>query len=312
MLVADAGRKLSASTVRELGYKQLKTMPEKRSYPIEESSNLSSPQQEEGEELLTVSDVMGWEKPEPLQEIPAEKEVVEKLKDNPYDRWKADPTQKNLYECTKSLQPTVDSVLASMGATGNPQLTAKARVITGNAIKSYKPEAGASLKTWVTQQLRQLGREARKSNDITGVGDKMQLDAYAIHRAETELEDELGQEPTVQEIADKAHMSVKRIEAVRKRMRPVTTEGAWEEGANTGIGGGDTDFSQDALDYVYNDSDRIDQKLLEYTTGYGGNAPLENAEIKQKLGLNDVQLTRRKQRLSMRIKKIIEDLEAVQ
>lgn len=277
-----------------------------------ESLNLGYPLENEEEPLLTVDEVLGVEPPEELTEIPAEKEVSEKLQDTPYNRWKKEPNQSTLYACTKSLQPTIDSVLASIGAAGNPQLMAKARVVTGKAIKSYNPAAGASLKTWVSQQLRQLTREARKSNDITGVGDKIQLDAYAIHRAETELEDELGQEPTVQEIADRAHMSVRRIENVRKKMKPVTTEGAWEEGSNTGLKGGETDFSQDALDYVYADSDRIDRKVLEYTTGYGGNDPLSNAEIMKRLGLNDVQLSRRKNRLSLRMKKIMEDLEAIQ
>lgn len=287
---------------------ELKSSPTEENLIPQDSDLLSG----EEEPLLTISEVMGWEKPEELKTIQAEDDVEEALHDNPYDRWVADKSADNLYACTKSLQPTIDSVLASMGATGNPQIMAKARVITGKAIQTYKPEAGASLKTWVTQQLRQLTRDIRKSNNITGVGDKVQLDAYAIHKAETELEDEMGQEPTVQEIADRSHLSVKRIEAVRRQMHPVTTEGAYEENGNTGIAGGETDFSQDALDYVYNDSDRIDQKLLEYTTGYGGNKPLENAEIKRKLGLNDVQLSRRKQRLSLRMKQIIEDLEAIQ
>lgn len=283
-----------------------------KSSPTEENLDPSSLPDEEEEQLLTVSDVMGWEKPEKLEAIPAEKEVDDALHDNPYDHWAADKSTDNLYTVTKSLQPTIDSVLASMGATGNPQIMAKARVITGKAIQSYKPDSGASLKTWVTQQLRQLTRDIRKSNNITGIGDRVQLDAYAIHKTETELEDELGQEPTVQEIADRAHMSVKRIEAVRKQMHPVSTEEAYTEGANTGIQGQDTDFSRDAMDYVYNDSDRIDRKILEYTAGYGGNEPLENKEILKRLGLNDVQLSRRKQRLSLRMKQIMEDLEEVQ
>lgn len=277
-----------------------------------ENLNPSSLPDEEEEPLLTMTDVMGWEKPEELESIPAEQEVDDALHDNPYDHWVADKSTDNLYAVTKSLQPTVDSVLASMGAAGNPQIAAKARVITGKAIQSYDPTSGASLRTWVTQQLRQLTREIRKSNNITGIVDRVQLDAYAIHKAETELEDEMGQEPTVQEIADRAHMSVKRIEEVRRKMRPITTDEAYTEAGNTGIQGQDTDFSQDAMDYVYNDSDRIDRKLLEYTTGYGGHEQMDNAAIKQKLKLNDVQLTRRKTRLAMRMKQIMEDLEEIQ
>ncbi len=308
----ERGKGLSVSTWKSTGRNMLNKNMSNELSPIEENLNPSSPQDEEEEPLLTVTDVMGWEKPEELEAIPAEKEVDDAIHDNPYDHWVADKSTDNLFAVTKSLQPTIDSVLASMGAAGNPQIAAKARVIAGKAVQSYKPESGASLRTWVTQQLRQLTRDIRKSNNITGVGDRVQLDAYAIHKAETELEDEMGQEPTVQEIADRAHMSVKRIEAVRKQMRPVSTEEAYTEGVNTGIQGQDTDFSQDAMDYVYNDSDRIDRKLLEYTVGYGGHEQLDNVAIKQKLGLNDVQLTRRKQRISLRMKKIMEDLEEVQ
>jgi hypothetical protein len=63
------------------------------------------------------------------------------------------------------------------------------------------------------------------------------------------------------------------------------------------------------MDYIYNDSDTTDQKLLEYLLGYGGETPLDNKTIQQKLKLTPVQLTRRKARLAMRFNTIIADLE---
>lgn len=283
-------------------------MAEIKSSDPKESSN---PTSIEEEPLLTISETMGWNAPEKLNIIPAEEEVLDEALNTPYAKWKADKSNANLYACTKHLQPTIDTVLATMGGTGNPQIAAKARVITAKAIKTYDPSHGASLKTHVTNQLRQLTRDLRKTDNVTSIPERVQLDGYAIYRAEKELTDELGKEPTVQEIADRAHLSIKRIKDVREKMHAVSTEGAYQDNGNNFLAGQDTDFSQDALDYVYNDSDRMDRLIMEYTTGYGGHKPLSVAEIKAKTGLNDVQISRRKARIALRVKDIMEDFDSL-
>lgn len=252
------------------------------------------------------------EAPEPLETIPAEEEALANVKLSPYEVWRQDPSQSNLYTVTKSLKPTIDSVLAGMQGTGNPHLAAKARVVAAKAIKSYDPEAGTTLPTWVSQQLRQLARESRKSNNVISIPEGVQLDGYAIYRAEAEFMDKYDREPTVAELADASHLSVKRIEEVRKQMRPVANEGAFEAEGNNGIQGGQNDYSKDALDYVYNDSDLLDRKILEYAVGYGGTEMKENKDIMERLNLTPVQFTRRKARLSMRINEIIKNLEEIQ
>lgn len=271
----------------------------------------SNPTSIEEEPLLTISETMGWKAPEDLNIIPAEEEALEEALDDPYYKWQADKSDANLYACTKYLQPTIDTVLATMGGAGNPQIAAKARVITAKAIKSYDPSYGASLKTHVTNQLRQLTRDLRKTDNVTSIPERVQLDGYAIYRAEKELTDEMGKEPTVQEIADRAHLSIKRIKEVREKMHAVSTEGAYQDNGNNFLAGQDTDFSQDALDYVYNDSDRMDRLIIEYTTGYGGKKPLSVAEIKAKTGLTDVQISRRKSRIALRVKDIMEDFDGL-
>lgn len=281
----------------------------KKSSPIKEPLN---DQPLEEEPLLTIPEVLGWNVPESSIEIGAEEQLEQERKKEPYEQWKADPTPANLHACTKSLQPTIDSVVASMGASGNPQVLAKARVMAAKAIKSYDPSQGASLPTWVSSQLRALAREIRKSDNVLSVPEKVQLDAYAIKRAELDLTDELGREPSMQELADRSHLSIRRIRDVNKKLHPVAQEGAFQDGGDTFLKGNDVDFSQDALDYVYNDSDLLDQLILEATTGYNGKPALSNAELMKKFSLTPVQLTRRKQRLSLRIKQILEDLEEVQ
>lgn len=268
-----------------------------------------SPIEEVEEPLLSISDVVGLEAPENSVVIEEDKDVSSLT---PYEKWQLFKDGDSLYEVTKSLRPTIDSVVASLGGTGNPQIAAKARVVAAKAIQSYDPEAGATLPTWVSQQLRQLTRDIRKSNNLVHVPDGVQLDAYALYRAEREFEDEHGREPTVEELADISHIPVKRIKDVRTKMRPVVSDAGTEseDGASL-LSMDNSDYTQDALDYVYNESDRNDKKLLEYTVGYGGATVLDTKQIMEKLKLTPVQLSRRKARLSMRINEAIEDLSKV-
>lgn len=265
---------------------------------------------EEVEPLLSITEVAGIHTPEPTVELPEEETDLASL--SPYEKWSVLKDTDSLYAVTKSLKPTIDSVVASLGGTGNPQIAAKARIIAAKAIQNYDPNAGASLPTWVSQQLRQLTRDIRKSNSMVHVPDGVQLDGYTIYKAEKEFEDEHGREPTVEELADLSHLSIKRIKDVKTKLRPVVNDAVTEsEDGSSTLALTASDYTQDALDYIYNDSDRNDKKLLEYTVGYGGSHILDNKAIMEKLKLTPVQLSRRKARLSMRINDIISDLSAV-
>lgn len=265
------------------------------------------------EPVMSTTEVLGFNTPEQVSETDEDLVVPPTVSQSAYDVWKENPTADNLYAVTKDLKPTIDSVIASMGAAGNPQIAAKARVIAAKAVRSYDPSLQVGLPTWVSNQLRQLTRDVRKSNSVLHVPDRVFLDGYAIHKAEAEFEDENGREPTLEELADASHLSVKRIKTVRNKMRKVGTE-------NPDVGENDSpqaavhmpNYTQEALDYVYGDSDRTDKLILEYLTGYGGKGVFTPKEVMQKLKLTPVQLTRRKIRLAERIKEISNDLESLQ
>ena len=278
----------------------------------EEDTNLSDTQ--ENEPLMNVSDIMGWEVPETVQqETDIEKQYKQKLiKDRtPYQVWVDEPTPDNLFSVVNQLKPTIQSVLASYGNT-DPNIKSRARVIAAKAITTYNPDVGVSLPTWVSNQLRQIVRDIRKSNNTVHVAENAQLEAYHLYRSQLELEEELDREPTLEELADKANMSIKKIEQVRKKIRPVANESSFDaDDGSSGIVNSTTDYTQDAMDYIYNDSDLKDKQLLEHLLGYRGSEVWDSNTIMEKLGLNAVQLSRRKMRLGKRIQQITSDLEKV-
>lgn len=288
------------------------TPSEQELFPTKELENVQ--EIETPEPLINISDVLGWEAPEKVQDtIPEEIQAAKQLKEDrdPYQVWQAEPTQQNLYNVVKTFQPTMQSVLSSMG-NNDPNVRSKARIITAKAIQTFDPQSGASLPTWVSQNLRQLTRDIRKSGNVFQIPEGIQLDAFNLHKAELELQDELNREPTVQELADKAHLSIKRIKDIRAKNKATVSDASFTQDDGTvAINGQNTDYTQDALDYIYNDADLTDKKLLEYVMGYGGSDILDNKAIMQKLKLTPVQLTRRKMRLGMKVREITDALEQV-
>lgn len=266
----------------------------------------SSPINEEP--LMTVEEVVGYD-PEQLMDASEFEPETIKVKRGTYEAYAASPSQENLYALVKTLNPTIGSVLSRYGVSGDPHLQAKARILTAKAIQSYSPDSGASLPTWVSSQLQGIAREKRKSQNPISVPEGVQLDAYAIERATLELEDKLNREPTVNEIADKIGLSVKRIADVRNKMFPVTSDAPYDNDENSILPGVGPNYNEEALDYVYADADYVDKKLIEHAIGYGGAKILSPAEIRQKLKLSPVSMSRRRYRIGEKIKEISELLE---
>ena len=229
-----------------------------------------------------------------------------------YEEYTLDPTPKNLKRVVDDLKPTISSVLATYQSLGDQNLQAQARIIAGKAVQQFDPSQGTSLPTWVSSQLRQLSRAKRQSSNIINVPEGIQLDAFALQRAENEFIDTHGREPSVDELADFSKFSIKRIEAIRKKFKPISSDASYntEDGATPSVE--TIDYSKDAIDYVYPELDYIDKKLLEYKTGYGGSEILSTNDIKDALKLNDVQLSRRTKRIALRINTLIQALQEVQ
>jgi hypothetical protein len=206
-----------------------------------------------------------------------------------YQEWQADPAPARLKGVVSAMDGTIHNVLRSIGGEGDPYLASKARVLAAGAVKTYSPASGASLHTWTAQQLQPLRRIKRQSQQAIQVPDRVQIDAYALDTAEKEFLDEHGREPGLQELSDRARMPVRRIRKVRESLRPVSAEGAW----NGMVLGNQTDYREEAMDYVFGESDPVDRKIIELRTGYGGLEPLPPGEVAARLKMTPTQLSRR-------------------
>lgn len=221
--------------------------------------------------------------------------------DTAYTAYAADPTPDNLSSVVEYLTPTIDYSLRSINASNDKLLRSKARLFAAEAVQKYNPNAGSSLSTWTSNQLMQLRRYKREVNQPIKVPERTQLDAYALARAEQEFIDKNEREPDLQELSDYAKIPIKKIEKIRRTFKRMPgSEGSGDFNAFS-----ETDYSQEALEYIYNEEDAIGRKIIEMKTGFGGKYdPMQPKDIAIKLGLTPSQLSRRSAKLSLRLQEI--------
>lgn len=219
-----------------------------------------------------------------------------------YNTYSSAPGPATLTPLVNALEPSINYAVTSIGAANDNLIKHKARIIAGQAIEKYRPDAGANLPTWVSSQLMQLRRFRRETQMPIKVPERTQLDAYSILNKERDFIDEHDREPDVEELADYSGIPVKRIEKVRRSFRKMPSEGAIE--AAGGLTQHNTDYANEALGYVYKDADRVDRAIVEMKTGYGGKYdPMQPKDIAIKLGLTPSQLTRRSTKLFLKMQK---------
>ena len=71
-----------------------------------------------------------------------------------------------------------------------------------------------------------------------------------------------------------------------------------------------SDFLGEALEYVYTESDIVDRKIIEHTTGYGGTPMLSKKDTAAALGISAAQVTRRSERIGIKLADMDQTIES--
>ena len=223
-----------------------------------------------------------------------------------FQRWQSEPSPDNLGSVVKSLDNVIGYKLSSMNIADNPQMKHKARLMAAEAVQRYDPTSGAGLSTWTQNHLQGMQRYKRENAGPVKIPDRTVIDGWKIETASRELEDKLNREPTVKELADHAKMSVARITKVRQTNRAVASEDQMHT-----FGDEVVDHLDEAMEYVYDGSDAIDRKIIEFTTGYGGNKMFNKQEIAARLRISPSQVTRRTERIARKVQDMESDIDEV-
>lgn len=222
-----------------------------------------------------------------------------------FEDWQADPTPEKMGVFLEAADPVIKSSLKSY-AGGNEALYGKARLLAANAVKKYDPKRGTKLRTYMMTQLQPLRREARAYTNLTYVPERASTDLYAVNQANQKFFDQYGREPSEKELSDVTGLSMRRIARVRRFGKGDLAESSLTEGDDSDAslmhpGVARVDPDQVWLEYVHHDLSPIDQKILEWRTGYNGKQIISNNEIAQRLNLSPGAVSQRAARIAARV-----------
>lgn len=225
-----------------------------------------------------------------------------------YEKWKTEPTPENMATVIAELDPMINAEIHRYPGP-KPLLRGRARRLALDAVRSYDPASGAQLRSWVTTQLQPLSRYSNTLKPIK-LPEVAVRQAAEVHRLDRELADEMGHNPTDEELADHSGISVRRIQKLRQMVRPTVSEGSLQVADDTdssGMAPGvDTPRNiSGAEDAVYSSLDPRDQQIFDMKTGKHGKRMLSNQDIARRLGVTPALISQRSQQIAMQIQQTV-------
>jgi DNA-directed RNA polymerase specialized sigma subunit len=178
-------------------------------------------------------------------------------------------------------------------------LESKARLLTVDALESYNPNMGAAIGTHVTSRLRKISRSVYPYQNVARLPENKQLMYNTFQVAQNKLVDDMGREPTAEELGDELRWTPKRVTEFQRsfgRRELVESEGAFMEDAHE---------DSHLVDFYYHGLPPDDKLLFEHMVGYGGKKVLNNSELMKQFKMTQGQLSYKK-------RKFVDDLKGIQ
>lgn len=228
--------------------------------------------------------------------------------DAAYEEWLADKTPENMAKILDAFAPTINSEITRYEGSRN-LLRSRARVLTVKAVKSYNPASGARLQSWVVTNLKPLARYGQRQRDVRAPEMAIRQ-AAAVDRVTRELRDDLGRDPTDDEIADEIGISPKRVAYVRDKARASVASGSLDEISVSGEQGSvapavvETDPVPFATEAVYMSLSPEDREVFDGMTGGHGKPMIGGTGLARKLGISPAAVSARASRIAGMISEV--------
>ena len=207
-----------------------------------------------------------------------------------WNKWNTDQTPENMGKLLKQTEKVRYKAIQNWTGTLAPaSLNSEAVKLSVRAFKTYDPDKNVKLSTHLTTHLKKLSRMNYSEQNLARIPENRQMSYTTYHRAFSELEDHMGREPTIEELADHLSWSTAEVRRFQRESRkefvasePLPVFDSMKEDGNKHIY------------FAVADMAPTDRLIFEHTTGFNGNKIMENKGLMAKTGLNQGQLSHRK------------------
>ena len=180
---------------------------------------------------------------------------------------------------------TIDHAVNKYSANSNVPKAAiqgQALIQFDKALKSFRPDKGAKLSSWIFSQMRPLQRFTRDNQDIAHIPDNRAMHIYKLRERTMFLTDKLGREPSTDELSEDLLLPLKTVSQLQKELKKDLSV---EEGLEAFA---DTEGSEQIEDNIAGmrmDLPGHQQVILDHIFGLNGKTKLPIKGIAKKLNM---------------------------
>lgn len=219
-----------------------------------------------------------------------------------YAKWKRTQMPSDLEALLKNLNPLIQSeVNRRSGTLARELLVIQAKKLAVDAIRNFNPNMGVKVSTHVTNQLQKLSRVNYAHQNAARIPEHSMLQFHTVTIATEDFMADNGREPSHEELSDALKWSPKKLEQFKRDF----SRGELLESIDTPSDLFVQETHDPRVHYVYTSLSPRQQKIFEYTTGYGGGKRLKNPKIQEKLGITIGVLSYEKTKIKEAFEKVM-------
>jgi DNA-directed RNA polymerase specialized sigma subunit len=216
--------------------------------------------------------------------------------------WNKSKSSIDLQNLINQLDPLIQAeVNRRAGTLARPLLVTQAQVLAAKAIKNFDPSKNVKLSTHVTNQLQKLSRVNYAHQNAARIPEHTMLQFHSFNLAKEDLKEDLGRDPTSQEMADQLKWSPKKVEQFQTQFGRAELLESIDSPSGMFVAA----THDPRIDYAYYGMSPRQQKIFEYTTGYLGSEQLSNTQIIKKLGITQGILSYEKTKIREMLKGLV-------
>jgi len=213
-------------------------------------------------------------------------EFKEGTPDYHWDAWRKNPNKHTMATTVRSLDKEINNFANSYSSSIDAGMArSRARKYAIDAVKSYDPSYGASLKTHYFNYVKPLAREMKSQGEAISLSKHYETGARKYVNFINNFYGENGREPDDDEIMDGMSLTPKQLTTLNKIVKYEVSESELE---NYNMEDANDEFSNKLnmwTDYVREGLPPKQKQILDLKIGKNGNPPMTNAQVAAQLRL---------------------------
>lgn len=212
--------------------------------------------------------------------------------------WKTTKDKQYTGQILQYLKPTINSALKSFGGSQQQHLKIQAAKLALASLQTFDPAKNIQPSTHVFHNLQRLNRIRRDRQNIIHIPQTALYQQQMIAAKQSQLQDQLGREPSIQQLSDFIGMSAQRINKIKnKQLNTINQSSAISQTTGQSTFSKKVQTDKDYLQYTYKSLGPIQQKILQWSTGMYNKPILSNQQIAAKLQITPGAVSQRKARI---------------